>query len=179
MIHRDGDFSRILLFPPTQGARSRTWVSVLPPSSFHAALPYGPALPTVCTNFSAVAASPFFSGIVLVSNITTVIANEMFLLYIYICVCVLFSTEPVFLIGKTYLYSYDSFILHGLPGRGLAMAGVRLTGKLAISHVSHSDHLLQVNHHRRGNSSTCIMRLRTFSSHLQAGKINDKKMPGS
>ncbi|PKK27936.1 vitellogenin-2-like [Columba livia] len=52
--------------------------------------------------------------------------------------------EPVFLIGKTYLYSYDSFILHGLPGRGLAMAGVRLTGKLAISHVSHSDHLLQI-----------------------------------
>ncbi|OPJ77397.1 hypothetical protein AV530_007725 [Patagioenas fasciata monilis] len=57
---------------------------------------------------------------------------------------VLSIVEPVFLIGKTYLYSYDSFILHGLPGRGLAMAGVRLTSKLAISRVSHSDHLLQI-----------------------------------
>ncbi|KFV57815.1 Vitellogenin-2 [Gavia stellata] len=52
--------------------------------------------------------------------------------------------EPVFHTGKTYLYSYKSFILHGLPGRGLAMAGVRLTCKLEISCVSHSDHLLQI-----------------------------------
>ncbi|XP_009815300.2 vitellogenin-2 [Gavia stellata] len=52
--------------------------------------------------------------------------------------------EPVFHTGKTYLYGYKSFILHGLPGRGLAMAGVRLTCKLEISCVSHSDHLLQI-----------------------------------
>ncbi|NXN22348.1 VIT2 protein, partial [Nycticryphes semicollaris] len=55
-----------------------------------------------------------------------------------------FSIEPVFHTGKTYLYSYESFIFHGLPGRGLTMAGVRLTCKLEISHVSHNDHLLQI-----------------------------------
>ncbi|NXJ47187.1 VIT2 protein, partial [Spizaetus tyrannus] len=54
------------------------------------------------------------------------------------------SVEPVFHTGKTYLYGYESFILHGLPSRGLAMAGVRLTCKLEISYVSHSDHLLQI-----------------------------------
>ncbi|KAM6199302.1 vitellogenin-2-like [Sarcoramphus papa] len=52
--------------------------------------------------------------------------------------------EPVFHTGKTYLYGYESFILHGLPSRGLAMAGVRLTCKLEISHASHSNHLLQI-----------------------------------
>uniref|UniRef100_A0A8B9MGW8 Phosvitin n=1 Tax=Accipiter nisus TaxID=211598 RepID=A0A8B9MGW8_9AVES len=52
--------------------------------------------------------------------------------------------RPVFHTGKTYLYGYESFILHGLPSRGLAMAGVRLTCKLEISYVSHSDHLLQI-----------------------------------
>ncbi|NWX72695.1 VIT2 protein, partial [Alca torda] len=55
-----------------------------------------------------------------------------------------FSIEPVFHTGKTYLYGYESFILHELPSRGLAMAGVRLTCKLEISRVSHSDHLLQI-----------------------------------
>ncbi|NXS76448.1 VIT2 protein, partial [Pandion haliaetus] len=57
---------------------------------------------------------------------------------------IFFSIEPVFHTGKTYLYGYESFILHGLPSRGLAMAGVRLTCKLEISYVSHSDHLLQI-----------------------------------
>ncbi|NWX24359.1 VIT2 protein, partial [Aegotheles bennettii] len=52
--------------------------------------------------------------------------------------------EPVFHTGKTYLYGYKSFILHGLPSRGLAMAGVRLTCRLEISRVSRSDHLLQI-----------------------------------
>ncbi|XP_009877300.1 PREDICTED: vitellogenin-2-like [Apaloderma vittatum] len=52
--------------------------------------------------------------------------------------------EPVFDTGKTYLYSYESFILHGLPGGGLAMAGLKLTCKLEISHGSHTDHLLQI-----------------------------------
>ncbi|NXQ98510.1 VIT2 protein, partial [Sagittarius serpentarius] len=55
-----------------------------------------------------------------------------------------FPVEPVFHTGKTYLYGYESFILHGLPSRGLAMAGVRLTCKLEISCVSRSDHLLQI-----------------------------------
>ncbi|NXL26794.1 VIT2 protein, partial [Glaucidium brasilianum] len=52
--------------------------------------------------------------------------------------------EPVFHTGKTYLYGYESFTWHGLPSRGLAMAGVRLTCKLEISRVSRSDHLLQI-----------------------------------
>uniref|UniRef100_A0A8C0B547 Phosvitin n=1 Tax=Buteo japonicus TaxID=224669 RepID=A0A8C0B547_9AVES len=61
------------------------------------------------------------------------------------CFCYIFlSVEPVFHTGKTYLYGYESFILHGLPSRGLAMAGVRLTCKLEITYVSHSDHLLQI-----------------------------------
>ncbi|NXS43064.1 VIT2 protein, partial [Balaeniceps rex] len=55
-----------------------------------------------------------------------------------------FLIEPVFHTSKTYLYGYKSFILHGLPDRGLAMAGVRLTCKLEISRVSRSDHLLQI-----------------------------------
>ncbi|NXL46209.1 VIT2 protein, partial [Podilymbus podiceps] len=55
-----------------------------------------------------------------------------------------FSIEPVFHTGKTYLYGYESSILHGLPGRVLAMAGVRLTCNLEISRVSRSDHLLQI-----------------------------------
>ncbi|NXS59613.1 VIT2 protein, partial [Brachypteracias leptosomus] len=55
-----------------------------------------------------------------------------------------FSIEPVFHIGKTYLYEHEGFVLHGLPDRGLAMAGVRLTCRLEINHVSHSDHLLQI-----------------------------------
>ncbi|KFU96396.1 Vitellogenin-2, partial [Chaetura pelagica] len=52
--------------------------------------------------------------------------------------------EPVFHTGQTYLYAYESFILQGLPGRGLAMAGLRLTCQLEISRVAHSDHLLQI-----------------------------------
>ncbi|XP_035393591.1 vitellogenin-2-like [Cygnus atratus] len=52
--------------------------------------------------------------------------------------------EPVFHTGKTYLYGYEGLILHGLQGKGLVMAGVKLTCKLQISRVSRSDHLLQV-----------------------------------
>ncbi|NXO37563.1 VIT2 protein, partial [Locustella ochotensis] len=55
-----------------------------------------------------------------------------------------FLTEPIFHMGKTYLYSYESIILHGHPDRSLAMAGVRLASKVEISRVSHSDHLLQI-----------------------------------
>ncbi|XP_063263462.1 vitellogenin-2-like [Prinia subflava] len=46
--------------------------------------------------------------------------------------------------GKTYLYSYESIIVHGLPERSLATAGVRLASKVEISRVSDSDHLLQI-----------------------------------
>uniref|UniRef100_A0A8C4V8G6 Phosvitin n=1 Tax=Falco tinnunculus TaxID=100819 RepID=A0A8C4V8G6_FALTI len=56
----------------------------------------------------------------------------------------LYQHYPIFHTGKTYLYGYESFILHGLPSRGLAMAGLRLTCKLEISHVSRSIHLLQI-----------------------------------
>ncbi|XP_027754198.1 vitellogenin-2-like [Empidonax traillii] len=52
--------------------------------------------------------------------------------------------EPAFHMGKTYLYGYEGVIMHGLPDRGLATAGVRLTGKLEISRVSQIDHLLQI-----------------------------------
>uniref|UniRef100_A0A8C3E0U6 Uncharacterized protein n=1 Tax=Corvus moneduloides TaxID=1196302 RepID=A0A8C3E0U6_CORMO len=52
--------------------------------------------------------------------------------------------RPVFHMGKTYLYSYESIIVHGFPDRSLAMAGVRLTSQVEISRVSHSDHLLQI-----------------------------------
>ncbi|NWI55681.1 VIT2 protein, partial [Calyptomena viridis] len=55
-----------------------------------------------------------------------------------------FLIEPVFHMGKTYLYGYESVIVHGLPDRGLAMAGVRLSAQLEISRVSQSDHLLQI-----------------------------------
>ncbi|NWI86806.1 VIT2 protein, partial [Pitta sordida] len=55
-----------------------------------------------------------------------------------------FPIEPVFHMGKTYLYGYDSVIVHGLPDRGLAMAGVRLSSQLEIRRVSQSDHLLQI-----------------------------------
>ncbi|NXX30005.1 VIT2 protein, partial [Nicator chloris] len=57
---------------------------------------------------------------------------------------IFFLTEPVFHMGKTYLYSYETIILHGFPDRSLAMAVVRLVGKVEISRVSHSDHLLQI-----------------------------------
>ncbi|NWV36565.1 VIT2 protein, partial [Grantiella picta] len=57
---------------------------------------------------------------------------------------IFFLTEPVFHMGKTYLYSYESIIMHGLPDRSLAMAGVRLASKVEISRVSDSDHLLQI-----------------------------------
>ncbi|NXP00028.1 VIT2 protein, partial [Certhia brachydactyla] len=57
---------------------------------------------------------------------------------------IFFLTEPVFHMGKTYLYSYESIIVHGLSDRSLAMAGVRLASKVEISRVSHSEHLLQI-----------------------------------
>ncbi|NXK44964.1 VIT2 protein, partial [Chauna torquata] len=55
-----------------------------------------------------------------------------------------FLIEPVFRTGKTYLYVHEGLILHGLPGKGLVMAGVKLACRLEISRVSRSDHLLQI-----------------------------------
>ncbi|XP_041277566.1 vitellogenin-2-like [Onychostruthus taczanowskii] len=52
--------------------------------------------------------------------------------------------EPVFHMGKTYLYSYESIIMHRLPDRSLATAGLRLTSKVEISRVSHTEHLVQI-----------------------------------
>ncbi|NXI64184.1 VIT2 protein, partial [Anseranas semipalmata] len=52
--------------------------------------------------------------------------------------------EPIFRTGKTYQYVYEGLVLHGLPGKGLAMAGVKLTCTMEISRVSRSDHLLQI-----------------------------------
>lgn len=78
--------------------------------------------------------------------------------------------------GKTYLYSYESIIVHGLPERSLAMAGLRLASKVEISRVSHSDHLVQVNHPGHRNPPTHnILHLKMLRSSLQAGKTSDKK----
>ncbi|XP_042675434.1 vitellogenin-2-like [Centrocercus urophasianus] len=55
-----------------------------------------------------------------------------------------YDLEPGFRTGKTYLYDYEGLILHGLPGKGLAAAGLKLICRLEISRVSHSDHLLQI-----------------------------------
>ncbi|NXA10038.1 VIT2 protein, partial [Sapayoa aenigma] len=55
-----------------------------------------------------------------------------------------FLIEPVFHMGKAYVYGYDSVLVHGLPDRGLAMAGVRLSSQVEITRVSQSDHLLQI-----------------------------------
>ncbi|KAF2984427.1 hypothetical protein EK904_003371 [Melospiza melodia maxima] len=44
----------------------------------------------------------------------------------------------------TYLYSYESIIMHGFPDRSMAMAGLRLASKVEISRVSLSEHLLQI-----------------------------------
>ncbi|XP_021259986.1 vitellogenin-2-like [Numida meleagris] len=54
------------------------------------------------------------------------------------------NLEPVFRTGKTYLYDYEGLILHGLPGKKLAAAGLKLACRLEISRVSRSDHLLQI-----------------------------------
>ncbi|NXX84089.1 VIT2 protein, partial [Urocolius indicus] len=56
----------------------------------------------------------------------------------------LFPIGPVFHTGNTYLYGYRGFIWHGLPSRGVAIAGVKLTCNVEIGRVSHSDHILQV-----------------------------------
>ncbi|NXR92356.1 VIT2 protein, partial [Hypocryptadius cinnamomeus] len=61
-----------------------------------------------------------------------------------VSVILFFLTEPVFHMGKTYLYSYESIIMHGLADRGLATAGLRLASKVEISRVSHSEHLVQI-----------------------------------
>ncbi|NXJ06864.1 VIT2 protein, partial [Odontophorus gujanensis] len=55
-----------------------------------------------------------------------------------------FSIVPGFHTGEIYVYDYEGLILHRLPGKGLAAAGLKLTCGLEISRVSRSNHLLQI-----------------------------------
>uniref|UniRef100_U3JA11 Uncharacterized protein n=1 Tax=Anas platyrhynchos platyrhynchos TaxID=8840 RepID=U3JA11_ANAPP len=53
-------------------------------------------------------------------------------------------THPGFSSRKSYLYSYEGFMLNGLQERSLAKAGVRLSSKLEISGLSENTYLLKV-----------------------------------
>ncbi|KAM9130330.1 vitellogenin-2-like [Pangshura tecta] len=52
--------------------------------------------------------------------------------------------EPGFSNSKSYLYSYEGLILHGLQEKGLTRAGLRLTSKVEISGLSHNYHMLKI-----------------------------------
>lgn len=56
----------------------------------------------------------------------------------------LFPTDPGFSSRKSYLYSYEGWVLNGLQEKNLAKAGVRLSCKLEISGLSENIHLLKV-----------------------------------
>lgn len=56
----------------------------------------------------------------------------------------LFPTEPGFSTKKSYLYSYEGWVLNGLQEKSLAKAGVRVSGKLEISALSETAFLLKV-----------------------------------
>ncbi|XP_074858737.1 vitellogenin-2-like [Carettochelys insculpta] len=55
-----------------------------------------------------------------------------------------YNTVPGFSNSKTYLYSYEGLILHGLQDRGLARAGLKLTCKIEISGLPDSYHFLKI-----------------------------------
>ncbi|NXK44965.1 VIT2 protein, partial [Chauna torquata] len=55
-----------------------------------------------------------------------------------------FPTDPGFSSRKSYLYSYEGFMLNGLQERSLAKAGMRLSSKLEISGLSENTYLLKV-----------------------------------
>eukprot|EP00075_Anas_platyrhynchos_P002345 XP_005022346.3 vitellogenin-2 isoform X1 [Anas platyrhynchos] len=55
-----------------------------------------------------------------------------------------FDIDPGFSSRKSYLYSYEGFMLNGLQERSLAKAGVRLSSKLEISGLSENTYLLKV-----------------------------------
>ncbi|NWZ94228.1 VIT2 protein, partial [Nesospiza acunhae] len=52
--------------------------------------------------------------------------------------------EPGFSSRKTYLYSYEGWVLNGLQEKNLAKAGVRLSCKLEISGLSENNYLLKI-----------------------------------
>ncbi|NXL98304.1 VIT2 protein, partial [Tyrannus savana] len=56
----------------------------------------------------------------------------------------LFPTDPGFSNGKTYLYSYEGWMLNGLQEKNLAKAGVRLSSKVEISGLSENTYLLKI-----------------------------------
>ncbi|XP_066411664.1 vitellogenin-2-like isoform X6 [Molothrus aeneus] len=55
-----------------------------------------------------------------------------------------FDIDPVFSSRKTYLYSYEGWVLNGLQEKNLAKAGVRLSCKLEISGLSENSYLLKI-----------------------------------
>ncbi|NWT31998.1 VIT2 protein, partial [Cardinalis cardinalis] len=55
-----------------------------------------------------------------------------------------FDIEPGFSSRKTYLYSYEGWVLNGLQEKNLAKAGVRLSCKLEISGLSENNYLLKI-----------------------------------
>ncbi|NWR50683.1 VIT2 protein, partial [Regulus satrapa] len=55
-----------------------------------------------------------------------------------------FPTDPGFSSRKSYLYSYEGWVLNGLQEKNLAKAGVRLSSKLEISGLSENVYLLKI-----------------------------------
>ncbi|XP_068808764.1 vitellogenin-2-like isoform X2 [Struthio camelus] len=55
-----------------------------------------------------------------------------------------FDIDPGFSSRKTYVYSYEGFMLNGLQERSLARAGLRLSSKLEISGLSENTYLLKI-----------------------------------
>ncbi|NXC94878.1 VIT2 protein, partial [Certhia familiaris] len=56
----------------------------------------------------------------------------------------LFPTDPGFSSRKSYLYSYEGWVLNGLQEKNLAKAGMRLSSKLEISGLSENTYLLKI-----------------------------------
>uniref|UniRef100_U3JUH1 Uncharacterized protein n=1 Tax=Ficedula albicollis TaxID=59894 RepID=U3JUH1_FICAL len=57
---------------------------------------------------------------------------------------VLTLVDPEFSSRKSYLYSYEGWVLNGLQEKNLAKAGVRLSSKLEISGLSENTYLLKI-----------------------------------
>ncbi|NXM98432.1 VIT2 protein, partial [Sylvia borin] len=55
-----------------------------------------------------------------------------------------FDIDPGFSSRKSYLYSYEGWVLNGLQEKNLAKAGVRLSSKLEISGLSENVYLLKI-----------------------------------
>ncbi|KAG2461603.1 VIT protein, partial [Polypterus senegalus] len=52
--------------------------------------------------------------------------------------------DPQFSESKTYVYKYEALLLAGLPEKGLARAGLKITSKVQISGVAQKTYLLKV-----------------------------------